>query len=368
MVILTSNLPLLIIIYYYMFLILSVFLKAKITPKQWKISSVIFIIAIVFLTYNFIPDPTLDLFRYYHYLEEIKSKSWEEIFSYGTYSNTILTQIYFYIISITGNYSLLSTISTTMLFTIILYVINKYQENSDFSYSAASFFIVSIISVATLAGITSGIRQNFSWVLLMIAVYYDFFSRKDKLITRVLLYILPLMVHMSTLPFIALRLIMPIIKKYPWLKYGLFFWQFGIIIADRIKGVLPEQLLRPVNHLILYVNLSFNPSLTFMLTFVSYLLIFYFIYKLSKETNFKEHNLTYFNFYTSVAFFGFASFLVPTLFTRTFEFLMYISLPIYSQVIRTEFRFKKAVVSILLIIFMLMFYYTDLHAGYPFLR
>lgn len=364
---LTSNLPLTLITFYYMLLAGSVFFNVKVPARQSQIINFIFLLSIVVLSYNFVPDPSLDLFRYYNYLDELKNVSWTNIFNHGGYRNTVITQLYFYIISLIDNYSILSLIPTTVLFIIIFNVANNFREQKQITFQAYALFIIGIISMANLSGIISGIRQNFSWVLMMYAVYYDYYKKPKQNNWRVILYLLPLMVHLSALPFVLLRIIMPVFKYFPKLQWLLLIWPLTIVSVDMLRLVLPPVFNEPLARLVNYTSLSISLSPRILITLFGYLIILLFLYKINKNTELTQ-NESFLKYYSSVVLFGVASFIVPVLYVRTFQFIMYLSLPIYSGVFKSDNRFDKLLVNLLLALFIVMFYYGDLHAGDPFLR
>lgn len=362
-----SNLMLVLIVFYYMFLFSTVLLDLRITNKISFLFSLFFVLSISLLAYKLEPDPSLDLFRYFNYLDSIKNVEVKNLFTHGAYSNTLLIQTYFYIISQTNNFYLLSSITSAFVFTLIFYICYNFRKKLNVTFQETAFYILAIISVATLAGIISGVRQNLAWVLLAFSIYRDFFKRSHNPQWKFLTYILPALVHMSTLPFILIRVILPIFRKFNLLKYLVLLWPITISALEIIKNILPKSLESPINSLINYANGSFNLTPKFIVSFLGYLVILYFIIKIKDKKDNVIFSDDFFLYYTIIVFFGVASVFIPTLFTRTFEYTIYISLPIISLVFKSKFHNKYTFIYLLLFLFLFLFYYTDLHSGYPFL-
>src|SRR5699024_1968604 len=99
--------------------------------------------------------------------------------------------------------------------------------------------------------------------------------------------------------------------------------------------------------------------------FILYAILFLIVYKLINNIEFKlfmssvEKYRKYLNFYIAVLLFGLASFIIPTLFKRTLEISMYISLPLFEKYFQYNKRSSKFIILILILILCLTFYIQD---------
>src|SRR5699024_357385 len=115
----------------------------------------------------------------------------------------------------------------------------KFRKIYKISYQTHSFYILGIISVASLIGIISGIRQNLSWALLMLALYYDYYIKDNNKIILIILYTLPPLVHLSSVPFIVIRIGIVFIKKIGFFKYLIILWPLFIGLISNFYFILP---------------------------------------------------------------------------------------------------------------------------------
>ncbi|QIK51232.1 hypothetical protein G7058_03670 [Jeotgalibaca porci] len=366
-----ASLPIVIVIFYYFFLVFVILANIELTKVYSRILNTVFLCSVLVVAYNFIPTQQMDLYRYYLMLDEVEHMdiNWNQIINYGPYRQTILTSIYFNIMSKIENRSWFVIFPTGMVFSLIFFVSNKFRKDYNITYSSFAFFMVSIISVSSVFLIITGVRQNLAWSLLMVAVYYDFFSKEKKRVMNVVLYVLPLLVHLSAAPIVVLRLVLILVKKFPFLKYLLILWPLSLIIFTNIHNYLPPILQSSLVVLGRYVENVENyiPTAQFAVAIVSYVLILFLITSMKKRNTLANFiSKDYYNFYYLVLLFGISSIFIPTLFSRTFELVIYISLPMFSSVLTTKFNFRLPILLIIIAMFVVLFYWQDLMLGYFF--
>lgn len=367
-----KTIPVLFIVFYYFFLVFSYVVNLKLTKNQFRILNLIFLINIGIVAYNFVPQLDMDLTRYYAMLDEVENLpfNWNQFVNYGPYRNTIITSIYFNYFSKIDNRSWFVVFPTLVVFIFTIWSANKFMTKYNVSFRAFAFFMIAIISVSSYTLIITGVRQDVAWSFLMIAVYYDFFKENRNSVIGMILYLIPLGIHTSAFPIVLLRLLAIIIQYVPSLKYLLLLWPTSLIFTRFFDGVLPGALNFPLQILKRYLEDISNYQIQAqdLVTFVSYFIVLYLLYYISNyNLRFEYISRKYLNFYTMIVLFGLSSFFVPTLLSRTFELVLYISLPLMDNMIKINSAFTKILLLVMLLMFIVLFYWQDLLNGYMFL-
>lgn len=368
-----SNIAFTFILIYYSFLLFGTMINVKLTNIYFLLLNFFFLISVIVISYNFIPSSSLDLYRYYVILGRYELMDLAHNMEYGRYSNTFLTNIYFHLISKVSNRGFVSAIPTGITFSLILYTTLTFRKKFNCSFQAISFFMISIISVSSLIGIVSGLRQNLGWAVLMLAVYYDFFSDKKNFVIKGLLYLIPIMIHLSTVPFIAIRIITFYTKKFNFLKYLFLIWPLLVGLINTFYFRLPSVLQNSFEMLLFHTSYG-SASITYKRLFaiIGYIIFLYFALNLKKISilNLSYNKSSEFlKFYISVIFFGISSIFIDfILFGRTMELVIYLSLPIMIELFRSNIFLKKFLVIILLFLYVFLFYTQDINSNYFFLN
>lgn len=345
------------------FLYISIIKNFQVNRFKFFIFNVCFLVSEIYISYKYLPTVTMDLYRYYEFLDSYKGISWETFQMYSLYKDTPLTSLYFYVIAQTGYPHLLPSISTGITIGIVMYVSSKllYQNGNIFRGYALS--VIGILSVASMIAITTGVRQNLAFSILAMAVYYDYFYEKKSNIVRILLYLLPCLIHTSAISIILVRIFVAITRFFPKLNYLLIAWPVLIGVLLTIQNSLPLVLQNAATRLLYYVE-GYPLNLTLRVLSIFIYIMLFIILKINKDkrSSGKSYNRndTFNNFYFAVLIFGIASYLAPHLFFRMLQFLMYISLPIFSDFFKKKSKYKLVIVFSMLIAFMLLMFYQDI--------
>lgn len=175
--------------------------------------------AILFGTFGysmrFIGEP--DLMRYYAMIEGMQGQTLLFIMSRNR-DRLYLRDVLFYFVSKTGNNNILAYIVGFFCYLIIFYVffdtVNHYKTEFKHNSSIHIFWIgLIMVSVIEPMLIISNVRCVFSYILVSFAAYREWIQKKRNWFT-ILLYILPIGLHTSTVIVVITRLGVPIFKKY----------------------------------------------------------------------------------------------------------------------------------------------------------
>lgn len=346
---------------YLFFLVLIIIIKVKYSPGLFWIINMLFLFSVFIIAYTFEPPMNYDLFRYHRILGIIKDYSFDRMLNYGPYRETIITNSFFYFVSKTNNFSLFSAIPTTMIFGLIIFASWKFINIFSVKFSHVSFFIISIISTSGMLGIISGVRQNWAWAFLMIAIYYDFFSNNQNKIIKVFLYFIASAIHLSSLPILIIRLVYNFLKINNTSRFFFLFWPLIIVFLNQIYAYLPILFQITLDQFEIYENFDLVITPLLMIKVFVYILLIQQILKIEKMPfKWSVLNKDFINFYMILLLFGLSSFYVPTLFGRIQSLVIFISLPIFSDLLNLYTIGKNIKITILAVTFLLQFVYQDL--------
>lgn len=307
------------------FFILFMFQFATIKQNEKKrfifISFMIMAICLLFIAYFTDLGPGSDMSRYELILNSYRDKNLFWVSKYGFYSNTIVTNIYFWIIAQIGNDRLLYVSSTLFILANIFYIVYKETEYFDLDISTYALYIILIFSVASFSSILTGVRQNWMLSIFAVVVYREFrLNRKDKL--NYFLYFISVMIHTQAIFLLMIRFLL--VLKNKKIKYIFLIWTLCIPFANlflRYGGVIAEA----VNKLFIYEDESYD----FRIIFFKMLLTCMFYYFLLVKN--KSSKCSYYEMYEMFLIFSIGSLPVQHLFSRQVNALIYLSLPLISM-------------------------------------
>lgn len=161
------------------------------------------------------PKTDPDLVRYIEMVKGYSNLNFFEIFNAGQYENLFVIDIWFWLVSQTGNYQLIATTACVFSYIIILYILQDYFNRNHFSSQSKVIATIMIMGVVNFALVVNAIRSVIAFALVLFAVYRELYQNKKNIWTYVC-YIIPIFMHFATILLIFIRLIL-IIKKR-WLK------------------------------------------------------------------------------------------------------------------------------------------------------
>lgn len=206
-------------------LIISIIGLAK-SPKQWRYFSVGYIICIAMLAYNWIPQSTPDITRYFYMLKQCATMSLSEtneFFDDGLFIKNFI----FWMIGHLGDVHLLPAISTGTVYASATYITCSYCENES---RVKDIPIVMLFQFLTLPffSITSNIRNVWCFSLIMLAAYRELYLKKKDMLT-LCMYILPCFIHSGGWVLIGIRLICMLARRFRFIAIMIAFGVAQII-------------------------------------------------------------------------------------------------------------------------------------------
>lgn len=205
---------------------LGQFFNVKLTKASKTILTIIFVLLMGLMAYNVNLGEGADLTRYFEILKSMHFMSFGEALEYGYYKDNIITNIFFWSISKSGNNKLLLLLSTIIILMNLFYSIKIIDRKISCSDGVKGTYILLVFALATLMGITTGVRYHWMVIVYTIAIYRDYILNKRNLIT-LMLYVSTVMIHTSGVLLIIIRLA-ALVKG----KYQLFLLPFVLIFNE----------------------------------------------------------------------------------------------------------------------------------------
>lgn len=212
--------------------------------NKWKIY--IFCIAIGMSTFAFCYEPgdETDLVRYYEFLDIAGKLPYEGALFYGLYgvNNLVVFTTYAWLIAQTGIPQLLPASTVFLIYYICFYITCKCAEIQNFDKKYVCFFISLSLLLLPFYSLVNNIRNVLSLSLIGIACFWDFYIEKKSLVRRIIIYccyVAPIFIHSSAMTILALRFLIPLIKRHKWTFFIGFLAVKEVLLAsfDLIMGL-----------------------------------------------------------------------------------------------------------------------------------
>lgn len=190
--------------------------------KYSKIFLILFVLGISLIILRYIPFPTDD--GAYHYKAAYLYQSYDNIFEWFSYlmSKDIPTEygyynyplfgVLLYIFSNTGTYSLISFVVCFTVYYLYSSIILDIFQKSNIS---KWLFLVGLIIILTFVNIrytASGMRYALA-VSITVSLFYKEIRGGFSINKSLFYYLIPILIHASSLIFILLRMLFPLLKN-----------------------------------------------------------------------------------------------------------------------------------------------------------
>ena len=206
--------------------------------KYSKIFLILFVLGISLITLRYIPFPTDD--GAYHYKAAYLYQSYDSIFEWFSYlmSKDIPTEygyynyplfgLLLYIFSNTGTYSLISFVVCFTVYYLYSSIILDIFQKSNIS---KWLFLVGFIIILTFVNIrytASGMRYALA-VSITVSLFYKEIRGGFSINKSLFYYLIPILIHASSLIFVLLRILFPLLKNDRIYKKILVLFTFPVL-------------------------------------------------------------------------------------------------------------------------------------------
>ena len=188
------------------------------------------------------PKTDPDLVRYIEMTKKYSGLGILESFNAGSYENLFIIDIWFWAIAQTGNYQLVAATTCIFTYLIILYILQDYYWRNNFSLQAKILATVLVMGVVNFAFVVNAIRSTVAFLLVLLAVYREFYKNKKNIWTY-LCYIIPIFMHFASILLVVIRF--SVIMKKRWIKFfslALCFVPVYIEFVVKIINRLPSEM------------------------------------------------------------------------------------------------------------------------------
>ncbi len=331
--------------------------------KRKKYYAILIAIIISIVMYYFVPDISKDLYRYYIIMRRFANMPFNVFLAYITNSTEPLSNLYFYMISKTGNNNLIMIITTLISYGLIYAVLFNHQEKTKLSNFDFNIVFIFMLSVFYLVDDITGIRFCLARLILFWTLYQDLFKGKKNM-TILLLYPISILIHTSCIIFVFARILMFLSKNKFNIK--IFFLLLMLILSPQII-ISMSSYLSNISFLsslsikaneYLHLNAGFYPMfiLQVIIAILLYITLIY-----SKEKGLS--NKVYINYILIILSFGLLMITKTSISTRFIRAGIIFSLPVIMDYIKS--LKNKSKIAFCLIVFIicdasLLFQYSHL--------
>lgn len=263
----------------------------------WYISGIVLNLALI--GYYYIPRPSNDLYRHFLRMDILGSLPISDVL---TSQPLIIQSLWFYLVSITGNYSLLPLSAVILTFYLVLKPVVKFGTEEKISQKLVLSFLVIIIVWMHLIWPISGVRNSVAMAFFFYGLYQEFIN-KEKRRKSYFYYLIAALIHYSALILIALRISIILFRRSTkWLFAGLLLlWSlFADSIIKMLNKVDLEYFSEIANKGNSYAGYGFSNFSDFGLVNVSIKVLFcviyismYFILKKKENKTFQKYKILY---------------------------------------------------------------------------
>ncbi len=191
-----------------------------------------------------------DLTRYYMMIDRLQGQKLSYIFANDT-DRLYVRDVLFYFVSKTGNNRILAYIVGFCCYLIIFYIffdtVKRYKVSSRSNCNLHIFLIgLLIMSIINVFSVVGNVRCVFSYILITYAAYRDWIQKKKNLLT-ILLYVIPIGLHVSTIIILLIRICVIFINKFSKL-----FFTVAILLPLLIRTAYEMTISLNINNIIFY--------------------------------------------------------------------------------------------------------------------
>ena len=202
------------------FLLLLIFRKPSLHRRY------VYFIGLMFGMIGYCTKPlrVIDISRYHEQLDAIRNLPVSSAANWMD-DGLIIKNIFFWTVAQMHDNQLLQFFSLFIIYSICAYLLSDSLKDSK-AELFSRLFVLEILLVP-FYNVFSNVRNVTAFALLALAVYRDLYRNKKDFVTLIL-YIVPCYVHMAGLVIIAIRVLLPVIKR---MSYAGMILTFGIPTA-----------------------------------------------------------------------------------------------------------------------------------------
>lgn len=203
--------------------------------KYRKIYGFLLAISLAIISFKIdIKELNVDLKVYYGQMSLLKFINFDEMFKILVSQKEPITNLMFFCIAKIGVYPIWQFITTFINYFIIFFILSDYAKIKNVGNKTFAVALIFIIILMNNIYLLSGIRNTFALTIYLCILYNEYIKQKKGIMYKIL-YVVPVLIHMSMVIGIIIRILMSInIKRFRNL----------IIIGFIIYAVSPNMIVQ----------------------------------------------------------------------------------------------------------------------------
>lgn len=331
------------------FRLIGSFLGVKCSKKIFFISATILTISLMIIGFHTVPHKADDLYRYYAEIEIFKSTGFKYAMAFGTWKDTILSNMFLYFCAIIDKKEIIPLIGAGIIPAISYLIMNNYFENK-ISYRILFFIELLVTGFCEIYICLSVFRYSYGAALAALLIILDAKGIIKNTPLKVALYMSLPLIHSSLISVSLIALMTTCIKKKALaIEFSVLF-TFNIIknyLSNSSIPILSSIAFKMTQYNVEYsIGTSFFLSTTIIIGVITLYIICYKVMKKKKKNKESTEKLTYiFDFITNFLFFLILMLpTIPALFYRLYYIIILISIPFVMEYMKSKDGISKYII------------------------
>ena len=205
----------------------SSFIRKNIKLKTLAILMILLAVSATIISYFLVATTEQDLTRYYAMLDELAGQNFSYAFTTFKYKTTPLTALWFFVVAKIGNYQLLQTLPTLIVFLCVAYIATDVYKTHKPNFQNYAISFLSCLACVEMVIVFTTVRYYCAASLLVVAIYRFLYKNKIDAFTFIL-PALAMLIHYGC----AIILIVALLCCYNLKNFNIFFiFSFFILIV-----------------------------------------------------------------------------------------------------------------------------------------
>lgn len=205
-------------VYSFILVLVSWTIASSKSNKKVRFILFLYTIALAIMGFFYVPYVTADLARIYNTLDYFKMLDFSVFMDRVGESSTVVANIYYWLVSKTGENRLLPAINAFICYSCIFYIFRKTMEKYNISKKNFAIALFFYMAIGNYMFVISGIRTMLAISLVAYCFFREAVEKKFRLY-HILLYVAAAFIHNFAVIIIIIRLVIPLVAR------GISFWK-----------------------------------------------------------------------------------------------------------------------------------------------
>lgn len=313
------------------------------TRKERRPILALYLLAIVVLSFFFVPDSSKDLYRWLNLSRNWASMSFDSFFNDVVLtSDTPVAFLMIYFCRLTGFDGALPAFCSFVFFFNVFHIILDSSERYSLNGRDTSLVLLFVMCSGTLLEVISGVRSMVAFSMVTVGAYRELVEGKSML-GSLPLYLIASLIHLAAIPLVAIRLVSMLVfekRDSKNLLINILIVVFIVYIAvTRGSGIIDASVAKAESYL---TNKHYSYAWEVLNGWLKYGLVMYVFLKYRRAANRDRatDNITKLSLCIWVT--GAACFFEYSIFHRFMVPMMIMAVPALSLVLRDSDYVREA--------------------------